>query len=107
MTTTRRSSRCTPREQHAGRGVGRAMVTHLLGIARERGLARVSLETGSMSAFAPARTLYTSAGFTACPPFADYAPSPNSTFMTLALTATPANRTAAERSPTVRANGVE
>ena len=47
--------------------------------------ARVSLETGSMPAFAPARALYASVGFRPCGPFGDYGPSPNSTFMTLSL----------------------
>ncbi len=68
-----------------GRGVGRAMVDHLVGVARARGCRQVSLETGSMASFAPARSLYAAAGFTLCGPFADYAPSPHSTFMTLAL----------------------
>ena len=68
-----------------GAGIARAMLDHLLRVARERGVKRVSLETGSMEAFAPARALYANAGFTECAPFADYAPSPNSTFMTLAL----------------------
>jgi putative acetyltransferase len=68
-----------------GQGIGRAMVEHLLGAARERGFRRVSLETGSMPAFAPARALYASAGFTPSGPFGDYRPSRYSTFMTLAL----------------------
>jgi hypothetical protein len=46
---------------------------------------RVSLETGSMDEFGPARALYTSRGFTVCGPFGDYAHSPNSSFMTLEL----------------------
>lgn len=70
-----------------GRGIGRAMLYHLLAVARERGCRRVSLETGSMDAFAPARSLYAAAGFRPCGPFADYRPSPNSTFMTLPLDA--------------------
>lgn len=70
-----------------GRGVGRAMVAHLLAVAGERGVRRVSLETGSMDAFAPARALYSSLGFTECDPFGDYCASPNSTFMTLELEA--------------------
>ena len=70
-----------------GRGVGRAMLGHLIGVARERGCRRVSLETGSMDAFAPARSLYASAGFTPCGPFGDYSPSRSSTFMTLSLVA--------------------
>jgi putative acetyltransferase len=68
-----------------GRGIGRAMLDHLVGVARERGCRQVSLETGSMAAFGPARALYASAGFAECGPFADYRPSRNSTFMTLAL----------------------
>ncbi|MGO9197023.1 MAG: GNAT family N-acetyltransferase [Acidimicrobiales bacterium] len=68
-----------------GRGIGRAILDHLIGVARQRGVHRVSLETGSMPAFAPARSLYASAGFNPCSPFGDYRPSPNSTFMTLSL----------------------
>ncbi|MDQ3644319.1 MAG: GNAT family N-acetyltransferase [Actinomycetota bacterium] len=68
-----------------GRGIGRAMLEHLLDVARERGFRRVSLETGSMPAFAEARSLYASAGFRPCGPFGDYGPSPNSTLMTLSL----------------------
>jgi len=67
------------------RGIGRAMVEHLLAVARDRGFRRVSLETGSMPVFAPARLLYASVGFRPCEPFADYRPSPNSTCMTLSL----------------------
>ena len=72
-------------EAARGQGVGRALVDHLLAIARERGFGRVSLETGAGPAFVPARSLYASAGFTACGPFGDYAPSPNSAFLTIAL----------------------
>jgi putative acetyltransferase len=67
------------------RGVGRAIVEHLLGVAAERGVSRVSLETGAMDAFAPARSLYASMGFEPCGPFGDYAASPNSAFMTRVL----------------------
>jgi putative acetyltransferase len=68
-----------------GRGVGRTLVDHLLGVARERGYARVSLETGAGPPFAPARSLYASAGFTPCEAFGDYTPSPRSEYMTLLL----------------------
>ena len=68
-----------------GQGVGRAMVEHLVRIARDRGYRRVSLETGAMEAFEPARSLYASAGFVPCEVYGDYPDSPNSTFMTLAL----------------------
>ena len=66
-------------------GVGRAMLGHLIGVARERGYQLLSLETGSMAGFAPARALYASAGFAVCGPFAGYPPSPHSTFMSLPL----------------------
>jgi putative acetyltransferase len=68
-----------------GAGIGRAMLTHLLGAARDRGYRQLSLETGSMAGFAPARALYASAGFTECGAFAGYEPSPHSTFMSLSL----------------------
>lgn len=70
-------------EEARGRGVGRAMVDHLVNVARARGCRRVSLETGSMAAFSPARALYASAGFQICEPFGEYGLSPNSVFMTL------------------------
>jgi putative acetyltransferase len=68
-----------------GRGIGRALVEHVIKVARAHGLRRLSLETGSMATFAPARTLYANAGFTPCGPFGGYVPSRYSTFMTLAL----------------------
>jgi putative acetyltransferase len=72
-------------ETTRGRGIGRAMVEHLLREARERGYTRVSLETGAMEAFAPARALYSRAGFEPCEPFGDYSPSRNTSFMTIRL----------------------
>jgi putative acetyltransferase len=66
-----------------GRGVGRAMLDHLLAEACHRGYRRVSLETGSMDVFAAARSLYRGAGFTPCDPFGEYRSSPNSVYMTL------------------------
>ena len=53
--------------------------------AVRRGYSRLSLETGSMDAFAPARQLYARFGFHACGPFADYVEDPNSVFMTRTL----------------------
>ena len=72
-------------EAARGRGIGRAMLDHLLGVARERGYRRVSLETGAMDAFAPARSLYLNAGFVPTEPFGDYRESRNSVYLTLAL----------------------
>jgi putative acetyltransferase len=72
-------------EEARGNGVGRAIVEHLIGLARERGAGRVSLETGSMDEFAPSRSLYSRVGFVECEPFAEYVPSRNSTYMTMEL----------------------
>ncbi len=68
-----------------GQGVGRAILDHLLSVATQRGYRRVSLETGAMEAFAPARALYASAGFTPCEPFGEYTATPGSTCMTISL----------------------
>jgi putative acetyltransferase len=68
-----------------GRGVARELVAFLVDRARSQGFERISLETGSMAAFAPARALYASAGFEPCERFADYPDSPTSAFMTLDL----------------------
>ena len=70
---------------YRGRGVGARVVAHLLADARSRGVTRVSLETGSMEFFAPARALYARAGFRPCVPFGSYHQDPNSVFMTLEL----------------------
>lgn len=68
-----------------GRGVGAAVLGHLLALAAGRGYARVSLETGSQDAFAPARRLYARHGFVVCGPFGSYGPDPHSVFMALEL----------------------
>jgi putative acetyltransferase len=70
---------------HLRRGVARAMLSHILQEAARRGYQRLSLETGSMQAFEPARRLYEGFGFQYCAPFADYVEDPNSMFMTLQL----------------------
>jgi putative acetyltransferase len=67
------------------RGVGSAMLGHIISVARSRGISRLSLETGSEDYFQPAIALYQKHGFVECPPFADYVPDPNSVFMTLDL----------------------
>ncbi len=78
-----KSMRTDPRRRRSG--IARRMLDQLLTDARGRGVRRISLETGSMEFFAPARTLYASVGFRPCAPFGDYVDDPNSTFMTLAL----------------------
>jgi putative acetyltransferase len=71
--------------RHRRQGVAATMLIHLIEVATHRGYTRLSLETGSMAAFAPARELYTRFGFAACEPFADYVADPCSVFMTRAL----------------------
>ena len=66
-------------------GVAAALLQHIIEQAGRRGYERLSLETGSMAAFAPALRLYASFGFGACAPFADYIEDPNSVFMTRAV----------------------
>ncbi|ALJ15953.1 GNAT family N-acetyltransferase [Sphingopyxis macrogoltabida] len=66
-------------------GVAARMLEHVVETARSRGLARLSLETGSGPTFAPALALYARHGFEECEPFADYKPDPFSHFMTRAL----------------------
>ncbi len=72
-------------EAHRGKGVGQAMLGHILVEARKRSYTKLSLETGPEPGFASALRLYTRFGFTQCGPFADYAEDPYSVFMTMAL----------------------
>lgn len=67
------------------RGVASALLKHIIATSVERGLKRLSLETGSFGYFAPAVALYKSHGFVECPPFGDYRPDPNSVFLTRVL----------------------
>jgi len=68
-----------------GKGVGSALLRHIIATARARGMSRLSLETGSWEYFRPARALYARHGFVECPPFADYVPDRNSIFLSLDL----------------------
>ncbi len=68
-----------------GKGVGAAVLEHILATARARGLTRLSLETGTGSAFAPAHRLYQRYGFVPCAPFGSYAKDPHSRFLTRTL----------------------
>jgi putative acetyltransferase len=62
-------------------GVGSAVLLHIIDAARNMGLSRLSLETGSADFFVPARELYRRHGFVECAPFGDYVEDPNSVFM--------------------------
>ena len=72
-------------EADRGRGVGRALVGHILAFARDQGYQRVNLETGSTPEFALARRLYADCGFQPSEPFGSYVPSPYNTFMSISL----------------------
>jgi putative acetyltransferase len=68
-----------------GRGVGRAMLRHILSEARSRGYSRLSLETGNTEPFAAALRLYESEGFQPWGPFGDYREIPFSSFLSRRL----------------------
>ncbi|XID96170.1 GNAT family N-acetyltransferase [Paenibacillaceae bacterium WGS1546] len=70
---------------HLRKGVARRMLQHIVDEAKRRGYRRLSLETGSMESFLPARSLYESFGFRYCAPFATYKEDPYSAFMTKEL----------------------
>jgi putative acetyltransferase len=70
---------------HLRKGVARKILRHIMNQAKESNYQRLSLETGSMAAFEPARKLYENFGFVYCEPFADYMDDPNSVFMTREL----------------------
>jgi len=72
-------------ERHRGRGVAAGILQRIVEEARVRGYRRLSLETGSMVAFAAARALYARFGFATCGPFGSYVLDRYSTFMTLGL----------------------
>jgi len=67
---------------HLRKGVAKFILEYIIEEAQQRSYKRLSLETGSMAAFDPARKLYEKFGFEYCEPFADYVEDPNSVFMT-------------------------
>ena len=70
---------------HLRKGVGAALLKHVIEEARRRRYTRLSLETGSGPGFEPALALYRKFGFVECGPFADYVDDPFSRFMTIEL----------------------
>jgi len=68
-----------------GQGISNIMLAHIMKEAHRRSYYRLSLETGSMAAFTPARKLYEKYGFEECPPFGDYEEDSNSIYMTKVL----------------------
>lgn len=70
---------------HLRQGVATRILQHIIGEAKWRGYRRLSLETGSMAYFEPARRLYRNAGFRECVAFGGYKPDPNSCFLTMEI----------------------
>ncbi|WP_144211347.1 GNAT family N-acetyltransferase [Shewanella donghaensis] len=66
---------------HRRKGVAKQLLEHMLDEARKQGYQLLSLETGTMDFFAPARRLYQHYGFEIGDTFADYSNDPNSMFM--------------------------
>ena len=66
-------------------GVARALLEAIIEEGRKRNYQRLSLETGSMDVFIPARRLYEAFGFRECSPFGDYFEDPLSVCMNLEL----------------------
>lgn len=65
-----------------GNSVSKALTQHIIDFARNKGITRLSLETGTNEAFKPARELYKSFGFMSCAAFGDYVLSDDNTCMT-------------------------
>ena len=72
-------------DKFLGKGVGRAILAHIMAEAERRGMKSLWLETGSSPAFKPALSLYASHGFKRCGPFEGYTDDPFSIFMTRTL----------------------
>ena len=69
------------------RGIGAAMLRHIMDVARAAGMTRVSLETGTGASFQPAVAMYLRHGFVDCGPFGEYAASAENRFLTRMLDA--------------------
>lgn len=71
--------------QHLRKGVAANLLTYLLAEAKTQGYKKMSLETGTAIAFAPAQKLYQRFGFNSCEPFSDYKEDPYSLFLSKSL----------------------
>lgn len=65
------------------KGVAAHLLQFILDYAKSQDYTQISLETGSMDAFIPARKMYEKFGFIDCSTFSNYRNDPNSLFMTL------------------------
>jgi putative acetyltransferase len=79
-------------DAHLRKGVAATILDHIIAEARQRGYARLSLETGSGPAFEPALNLYRKYGFTEGGAFDRYEKSPFNQFLHLDLVSTQTSR---------------
>jgi putative acetyltransferase len=70
---------------HVRRGAATLLLDRIIAEAKTRGFSRLSLETGSGSAFEPALALYRNRGFKDGGAFSDYEPSAFNQFLHLKL----------------------
>ncbi|EDM65208.1 hypothetical protein PE36_17897 [Moritella sp. PE36] len=70
---------------HLRQGVAQRLLTHIITVAEQQGITKMSLETGTPDSFIPAQKLYRDFGFNECGPFADYREDPYSLYMTKTL----------------------
>jgi putative acetyltransferase len=66
-------------------GVGQAILEEIIRTSRQRGYARLFLETGTGQAFEPAHALYIRNGFTWSGPFGEYSATDFNVFMAKVL----------------------
>ena len=64
-------------------GMGEKIISHLIDQAKQIGIKKISIETGSGEFFIPARKLFKKFGFKECKPFAHYKEDPNSCYYSL------------------------
>jgi putative acetyltransferase len=70
---------------HLRKGVAGLLLDHMIAVAKKRGMRRVSLETGSGTAFEAALALYRTRGFVDGEAFSDYQRSAFNRFLHLPL----------------------
>ena len=68
-----------------GKGVGKKIISHLIEVAKNEGIKKLSIETGAGDFFKSARKLFKKFGFKTCRPFADYKEDPNSCYFDLEI----------------------
>lgn len=68
-----------------GKGLGKAILQHIIEFARDTGLNKLLLETGTGSSFEAAHHIYDTHGFKPCPPFGNYTSTDFNRFFALSL----------------------